>query len=198
MKRIWLLLALLWFSPAWAQAPQQTSLGFCNIGSVASAVGITSSNCVFASFTGAITASTLTTSSVTGNILPGQPVVGTGVPAGTYVLKLLTGGGYNAAGTYSLSTRVSTPISAESMTTAGIPPFAKYALITAQTQAVNWLASGAPPTSSIGGGNLIPAGNAIGFNATTGASTTFPGGYLTDLQFIQQAATAVVTVDFYQ
>jgi hypothetical protein len=198
VKQLLLIPALLWTLPALAQMPQQTALGFCNIGSVASATAITSSNCVFGSFTGAITGNVLTTSAVSAYILVGQPVVGANVPANTYITAKQSGGGLNTAGTYTLNNRVSTPISAESMTTAGIPPFAKYALICAQTQAVNWLASGQVPTASIGGGNPIPAGSCIGFNATTGAGTTFPGGDLSLLQFYQQTPTGVVTLDFYQ
>jgi hypothetical protein len=200
MKKIWLLLALLLVSPALAQAPQQSNLGFCNIGSVASAVKITTSNCIFASFTGVIANNQLTTSVVTGNVLPGQPLTGAGIPSGAYVVTgLVSGGGNNTAGVYSIYCGgPCAAVSSESMTTAGVPPFAKYALISVQTQAVNWRADGGTPTSSVGGGNPIPAGNAIGFNATTGAGTTLPGGDLSQLQFIQQAATAVVTVDFYQ
>jgi hypothetical protein len=198
MKQLLLILALLWTLPALAQTPQQTALGFCNIGSVASNTAITSSNCVFGSFTGAITGNVLTTSAVSAYILVGQPIVGTNVPANTYVTAKRSGGGLNTAGTYTLNNSVSSPITAESMTTAGIPFFAKYALVCAQTQAVNWLASGQTPSSAVGGGNLLPAGSCMGFNATTGASTTFPGGDLSLLQFVQQAASAVVTVDFYQ
>lgn len=55
-----------------------------------------------ASFTGAISTTTLTASSVTGVISPGSTVEGVGVAAGTYVVQQLTGttGG---AGTYQVS-----------------------------------------------------------------------------------------------
>jgi hypothetical protein len=200
MKKL-LLLLLLWSLPAAAQAPFQTSLGFCNLGSVASAVGITSTNCVFASFTGVIAGNQLTTSSVTGSVLPGQPIVGTGVPSGTYVLRTVSGGGANAAGVYLLST--TSTVSSESMTAAGIPPFAKYVLLCASTQNVNWRDDGVAPTASASGGQPIPASstngpNCIGYNATLQASTTLPGGSISNLQFIQQAATAALNASFYQ
>jgi hypothetical protein len=198
MKKLLLILMLLWPLPAIAQAPQQASLGFCNLGSVASVVGITTSNCIFGTFTGAITGNVLTTSAVGAYIRVGQPIVGTNVPAKTYVTSIQSGGGFNTAGIYTLNNSASSPITAEAMTTAGIPPFARYALICSQSQATNWLASGQVPTGAVGGGNPLPSGSCIGFNATIGASTIFPGGDLTLLQFIQQAATAVVTVDFYQ
>ena len=53
------------------------------------------------SFTGVIAASVLTVSALTGTIALGQPISGTGVTAGTYVLNQLTGTA-GAAGTYTV------------------------------------------------------------------------------------------------
>lgn len=187
----------LWWSPAYAQnGLRETPIGWCNPGSVASAVKITNSNCVFVNFTGVIAPgtngnpATLTASSVTGVMVGallnvGQQVVGTNIPTGTYITRWLSGTG--GAGTYYLSGSAALSVGSESMTTAGVPPIATYASICAQTQAVNYLSSGGTPTGSVGGGQPIPAGQCIGFNSS------FP-----NFSVIQQAATAVVTMEFYR
>jgi hypothetical protein len=193
MKKIWLLLALLWSLPAAAQAPQQTPMGFCSLGSLASAVAITSTNCVFATFTGVVVGNTLTASSVTGNILPGQPLVGTGIAANTYIQAGITGAG--GAGTYRLSA-VITNVNSESMTTAGAPPYAAYALICASTQNINYRDDGVAPTATAGsGGQPIFSGNCIPYNAT---KRVYGVPVLQVIQFIQQTATAVIGISFYQ
>jgi hypothetical protein len=173
---------------AQAQAPTQTPLGNCSLGSVATAVAITSSNCVFASFTGVIAGNVLTVSAPSGHsILPGQTIVGAGVPAGTFVVPGSAGTGTGGAGTYTINRSLT--VASESMTTAGVPQAARYASICAYTQAVNWLDDGVP-TAVVGtGGQGIPAGSCLPYNSPVG---------LTRIQFIQQTATAIVSVTFYQ
>lgn len=181
-------LAWLWFAqaPAAAQSGlRNTPVGFCAISSLSSATKITTANCVFGSFTGAITGTTLTASSVTGSILQGQPLVGTGVVAGTLVTGQLTGtpGG---AGTYTVSS--SQTVTSESMTTAGVPPASGYLVACAYTQNVNWRDDMTAPTLTPGtGGQQIAAGQCIPYNAT-----------LSNIQFIQQTATAIIGLTFYQ
>lgn len=181
----WALLAV----PARAQSyPRFTSLGFCSLGSVASAVGITTTNCVFGSFTGAQSGTTLTVSALSGTtyLLPGQRIVGAGISTATppTIVKQLTGMS-GAVGTYQLSS--SQTVSSEAMTTAGIPPGVGYAVVCAQTQNVNYRDDGVAPTAAGTGGQPIPAGSCIGFV-----------GNFALLQFIQQAATAVLGVSFYR
>lgn len=169
---------------AQAQAPILVPYGFCAITSLGSAVGITASNCVFATFTGVVAGNVLTASAVSGSIRPGQPLTGTGVPTGAYVTGFGTGTG--GAGTYTVS--FSQTITSESMTTAGIPPYAHYALLTASGQAINYRDDGAAATASVGsGGQPIPSGSSIGYN----------GNAMKDLSFIQQSATATLSVSFY-
>ena len=185
-------LALSWVLVRWlaalaaAQSPTQTPLGNCSLGSVATAVAITSSNCVFASFTGVIAGNTLTVSSPTGHsVLIGHAVFGTNIPAGTFIASAGTGVG--GAGTYTITRSLT--IGSEAMTTAGVPPGAKYASICVYTQTVNWLDDGVP-TATVGtGGQGIPAGSCLPYNSPLG---------LTKIQFIQQAATAIVSVTFYR
>lgn len=170
-------------------APLLTTIGMCNIGSVASATKITTSNCVFASFTGVISGNVLTASSVTGSILQGQAVIGTGVPAGTYVTGSGTGTG--GAGTYNLNLPPTAPVvSSESMTTSGVPPFARYLVICVSTQAVNYRGDKTAPTAAVGGGQPIPAGQCVPYPSMAVK--------MTDLQFVQQAGGAVVTMEFFQ
>jgi hypothetical protein len=164
---------------------RNTPLGFCSLGSVASAVSITSTNCVFGSFTGVIAGTNLTVSALTGSLVPGQPLVGTGITAGTIIVGQ-TSGTTGQAGIYTINN--SQTVGSESMTTAGVPPSTTYAVICASTQAVNYRDDRTAPTATVGsGGQPIPAGQCIGYNGT-----------FTALQFIQQSATAVVGVSLYQ
>jgi hypothetical protein len=188
------LLVVLWLlAPAAAQAPIQNAMGFCAISSLSSAVGITATNCIFATFTGAVAGTTLTTTSQTGTILPGQPLTGTNVPSSTYVISQLTGTA-GQAGTYRLS--ASFTQAAEAMTTAGVPPYAKYAAICAVTQAVNWRDDLTAPTATAGtGGMPLAAGSCLPYNAA-GSPFTAPSK-IGNLQFIQQTASAALSISFY-
>lgn len=183
-----------WGLPARAQSyPRLTSLGFCSLGSVATAVGITTTNCVFGSFTGVQAGTTLTVSALTctagsGNcLLPGQKMVGAGLSTTNpeTIVQQLTGTA-GSTGTYQMSQSLT--VGSEAMTSAGIPPVVGYAVICASTQAVNYRDDGGTPVAAVGsGGQFIPSGQCIPFNA----------GFAR-LLFIQQSATAVVGVSFYR
>lgn len=181
-----LVAASLLFSPAHAQTVRAAALGFCSISSLGSAVNITPTNCVFASFTGVIAGTTLTASSVTGSIIPGQPLTGTGVTAGTLIAGVINAPTPGGAGTYSLNN--SQTVASESMTTAGIPPSANYLVIGAYTQNVNWRDDLTAPTGTVGTGGQQIAANA-----------TLPYiGPLAQWQVIQQTASAIVGLTFYR
>jgi hypothetical protein len=75
--------------------------------------GVNTTGSTSASFTGAISGTTLTASSVSGKLAVGQTVQGTGVAPGTTISAQLTGTA-GGAGTYSLS--VSQTVSSEAMT----------------------------------------------------------------------------------
>lgn len=178
--------ALFLATPALPQSGlRNVPIGFCALSSVASATKITTSNCVFGSFTGVIAGNILTASSVTGSIVVGQSVVGSGITTGTFITAQ-TGGTPNGAGIYTLSAPLT--VGSEAMTTAGIPPASSYAVICASTQAVNYRDDGTAPTATPGsGGQFIPSGQCIGYNGT-----------FLNLQFVQQTSTAVLGISFYQ
>lgn len=189
-----LLLAAL-AGPASSQATRISPQGSCAIATLTSAVGITTANCVFASFTATLsTAGVLNVTAVaSGTIIPGQVVVGTGVPTGTgnpRTASYITGqqsGTTGGIGVYTVANPPTTAVTSESMTTAGIPVNANYALICAYTQNVNYKPDGTAATATVGsGGQQITAGNCIG------ATTTF-----SKLSFFQQSATASLAIDFY-
>ncbi len=69
------------------------------------------------SFTGAITGSTLTITAPSGVTSLGSNVAGASVPAGTSITGFISGT-YGGAGIYSINNTVSSPISAEAMTSA--------------------------------------------------------------------------------
>jgi hypothetical protein len=162
-------------------------LGFCSDSSLSSAASLTSFTC--ASFTGTGNGTTLTVTSVTGSIQPGQTVSGTGVPTGTVISGQVTNADPNGipgrAGTY--KTSKPTTSSANSLTTAGAPQQSNYAVICAYVQAINYRDDGTTPTNSTGsGGQGIAAGNCIGY-----------AGTMQNLQFIQLSGGAIVGVSFY-
>lgn len=192
LRRIVLALAacLALAAPAAAQTVRLSPVGSCGIATLSSAVGITTSNCVFASFTATLSVTGLlnVTAVSSGYINQGQPVVGTGVPTtpASYILGQLSGA-TGGVGVYQVANPPTTAVISESMTTAGIPVNANYAVICAYTQAVNYRPDGSTPTATIGtGGTGLAAGSCIA------ATTTF-----SKLSFIQQAASASLSVDFY-
>lgn len=70
----------------------------------------------------------------------------------------------------------------------GIPANAICALISASGQGVNWRDDGTAPTATLGsGGQSIPV-----------SSSMWYCGQLSTLRFIQQSATATLSVSFYK
>lgn len=174
--------------PASTQVPRISPAGSCAISTLTAAVGITTTNCVFASLTATLsTAGVLNVTAVaSGTIIPGQPIVGTGVPANSYI-EGQTSGTTGGVGIYRVANPPTTAVTSESMTTAGIPVRANYALICAYTQNVNYKPDGTAATATVGsGGQQIQAGNCIG------ATTTF-----SKMSFFQQTATGSLAIDFY-
>ena len=164
---------------------RQVPLGFCSVSSLGSAVKLTATNCVFGSFTGVIAGTNLTVSSLTGSIVVGQPLVGSGIAAGTLITGQ-TSGTLGQAGIYSINN--SQTVGSESMTTAGVPASASYVVLCATSQTINYRDDNTAPTATPGsGGQFIPASQCIPYNGT-----------ITNLQFFQQAAGAVLGASFYQ
>jgi hypothetical protein len=105
--------------------------------------------------------------------------------------------GTGGAGTYRLAGTVPTTVGSESMTTAGVPPFATYAAIYAYSQSVNWRDDGTAPTATPGtGGNQLTATSSV--PGALPYSAGYPAKGLTMIQFIQQTPTATVGIAFYQ
>lgn len=175
--------------PAIAQSGlRQVPMGFCYDSSVGSAAALTAFTC--SSFTGTGSGTTLTASSVSGQIQVGQTLSGTGVTAGTTIVAQLTNTDANGipgrAGTY--RTSLSTTSNSNSLTTAGAPQNATYGVICAYAQAINYRDDGTAPTASVpGGGQGIPAGQCIPYNGT-----------FSNLQFIQQNSGGSVGISFYR
>lgn len=156
--------------------------GYCQMTSLSSAKAITAANCVGASFTATASGANLTVTSVTGYIVPGQGLAGTGVPAGTSILNQQSGttGG---AGVY--TTSAVTTASSASLTTGGIPVDANTAIITAGTQAVRFRDDGGTPTAS------------VGQPLATGAPILYSGPFQ-NLSFIEQTSSAKIDITFYK
>jgi len=159
------LLAL--YIAAQGQALRQVPLGFCSISSMTSATNITATNCVFSSFTASIAGTTLTVSATSsGSILGGQPLVGTGVTAGTVVTGQISG---TAGGVGVYSVNISQTVASESMTTAGVPPSANYAVVTVVTQGVVYRDDDTAPTGTPGSGGIgVPAGSYLPYTGPLG------------------------------
>lgn len=148
---------------------------------LASSVGLAS--CVSASFTGTGSGTTLTAASVTGAILAGQTVTGTGVPAGTTIVAQLTGTA-GGAGTY--RTSAATTSSSASLTSGGIPTGATMAYLQAETANVRYRDDGAAPTTAIG--NLVVSGT---------VGILYPGT-LSKLRFIGASGSPLLNIAFYR
>ena len=140
-----------------------------------------------ASFTGAISATTLTASSVTGTLAPGQTVAGSGVTSGTYIVSQLTGS-TGGAGTYQVS--VSQTVGSEAMTTQATPVAVSYD----STSGGFIIASGAtgaagstiafPTTSTIATNLLLTA--ATGAVLSQGANAATPAAFMNSLIQVTQ------------
>lgn len=179
-------LALLTFTGA-AAAQQQTvtrvvPVGYCQLTSLGSSAAIDAATCVRASFTGTGAGTALTAASVTGTIRPGDQVAGTGVVAGTTIVRQ-TSGVTGGAGVYVTSRP--TTASADSLTAGGVPSGATSAYIAAEAQAVRYRDDGGTPTASVG--MPIASGAAIAYVGTFSA-----------LRFIEQAGGAKLNVLFYR
>lgn len=171
-------------APARAQTVGQSivPLGYCQLASLGSAVGL--STCVRASFTGTGSGTTLTASSVTGYIKPGDSVSGTGVPSGTTISAQLTGSA-GGAGTY--QTSQPTTSSSASLTSGGIPVGANAAMFHVETAAVRWTDDGTvAPTASTG--QLINVADPLFWYQ----------GTLSGLSFIAATGSPKLNVLFYR
>lgn len=158
-------------------------LGYCQIATLSSAVQITATSCVGASFTATGSGTNLTTTSVTGIIKIGAGIAGTGVTAGTYIVSQ-TSGVTGGAGVY--VTSAATTSSAASLTSGGVPKGAKLAYIqTEGATGVRYRDDGAAPTASIG--QPIAVNGAILYSGT-----------MTALQFIEVTSAAKLNVSFYK
>ena len=158
-------------------------LGYCQLSAsqLASSVGLAS--CTRAAFTGTGSGTNLTTTSVTGIILIGDSVAGTGVPAGTTILSQ-TSGTAGGAGVY--VTSAATTSSGASLTSGGIPAGSTFAALQAETADVRYRDDGGAPTSSVGmllKSGLAPLGH---------------GGTLSALRFIAASGSPLVDVLFYR
>lgn len=160
-------------------------LGYCQLSAsqLASSVGLAS--CTRASFTGTADtdATRLVVTSVTGIILVGDTVAGTGIPAGTKVTGQVSGttGG---AGTYQLSG--ANAASSASLTSGGIPATATMAWIQAETADVRWRDDAGAPTASIG--SIILHGN----------PPLLYTGTLSALRFIALSGSPLLDISFYR
>jgi hypothetical protein len=159
--------------------------GYCQLSAtqLGSAVGLAS--CVRASFTASAgsPSTLLVVTSVTGIILPGDTVAGTGITAGTTILNQVSGttGG---AGTY--TTSLANTASSASLTSGGIPAGANAAYLQAEVASVRFRDDGAVPTAAIGG--LI----------VSGIPGTYYAGCLACLQFIAASGSPLLSATFYR
>lgn len=143
---------------------RQVPLGYCQIGTLSSAVLITPATCVGASFTATGSGTNLTVSSVTGVLKIGAGLAGTGVPTGTYIVSQ-TSGTTGGAGVY--VTSGATTSSAASLTSGGVVRGSTSAYIQIEAQAVRYRDDGAAPTTSVG--MPIPAAGSLLYAGTLSA-----------------------------
>ena len=172
--------------PARAQMQAGMSLaavGYCQTPAASLASAVDLSACVAASFTATCSGTTLTASSVTGDIGPGWKPTGTGIVAGTSIVQQLTGtpGG---AGTY--QTSVACTSSAASLTTVGPPVGANAMLMQAETQNIRWRDDGANPTTTVG--TLL----------LTAQPPAMYSSNLSAIKFIDATAGGILNVAFYR
>lgn len=162
-------------------------MGNCQIGSSALSGAVGLASCEEASFTGTCSGSTLTASSVTGEIQIGLTLGGTGIPAGTTVAAFGTGRG--GTGTYTTSQACTA--SSNSLTASGIPSDAQghrptLVVLSVEVAAVRYKDDGSAPTSSIG--VELPFGT---------APFTY-SGTLSAIQFIAATGSPVIDAAFYR
>jgi hypothetical protein len=158
-------------------------LGYCQLSAaqLASSVGLAS--CTRASFTGTGSGTNLTTSAVTGIILIGDTVAGTGVPAGTTIVSQ-TSGTTGGAGVY--VTSVATTSSGASLTSGGIPSGATMASFQGEAANIRYRDDGAAPTTS------------IGMIIISGQSPFLYSGTLSQIRFIAATGSPILDISFYR
>lgn len=159
-------------------------LGYCQLSASQLASAVKLSSCTRASFTGTGSGTNLTTTSVSGIILPGDGVSGTGVPAGTTIVSQ-TSGTTGGAGVY--VTSAATTSSGASLTSGGIPPGATAAYLQAETASIRYRDDGGVPTAAVGMIIVNGAGGAI-----------YYAGTLSNLQFILLSGSPLLDVAFYR
>lgn len=157
-------------------------LGYCQLSSTQLGSAVRLSACTRAAFTGTGSGTALTTTSVTGIILFGDTVLGTGVPAGTTIVSQ-TSGTPGGAGVYVTSN--ATTSNSASLTSGGIPFGATLAYLSVETAGVRYRDDGGAPTATVG--QPLASGVAILYAGTMSA-----------LQFIAQSASPVVNISFYR
>lgn len=157
-------------------------LGYCQIAASPLSASTPLSSCVRSSFTGTGAGTNLTTTSVSGIILLGDAVAGTGAPAGTTIVSQ-TSGTPGGAGVY--VTSGPTTSSSNSLTSGGIPPGATSAYLEAETAGIRYRDDGAAPTTSVG--MIIASGGAIYYVGTLSA-----------LRFIAASGSPILNVAFYR
>jgi hypothetical protein len=160
-------------------------LGSCQLSASQLSAAVPLSSCVRASFTGSAgsDATQIVVTSVTGIILAGDAISGTGISAGTTVVSQVSGTS-GGAGTYQLS--VANTASSASLTSGGIPPGATMASLQAESANVRYRDDGGAPTSAIG--SLVVSGqNPMPYTGT-----------LSRLRFIAASGSPLLNVNFYR
>lgn len=183
------LMAVLSFAlPARAQVtvPGQplVPLGYCQLSASQLGSAVRLSACVRSAFTATGSGINLTTSSVTGIIKPGDAVTGTGVPAGTTIVRQ-TSGAVGGAGVY--ITSAATTSSGASLTSGGVPPGATMAYLVAETASVRYRDDGGAPAAGVGSLVVFGAGGSVLYS-----------GPLSVLQFIAASGSPLLNVSFYR
>jgi hypothetical protein len=158
-----------------------TPLGSCQITATGTAQNLAA--CTRASFTGTGTGTSLVVTSVTGIILIGDTVAGTGVPTGTTIVSQVSGTS-GGAGTY--KTSLPTTSSSASLTSGGIPAIATFMVLVVETANIRWRDDGGAPTTS------------IGFLLTPTTPPMVYSAQILAFQFIAVSGSPVVDVAFYR
>jgi hypothetical protein len=140
---------------------------------------------VEATFTGSISGTTLTVSSVaSGTLSIGQTIPSAGVAANTIITGLGTGTGL--AGTYTVS--VSQAVSSESMTAVATAPTVTYDSLSGGFVVTSGI-TGAPSMAAFATGTLADAlmlTQATGATLSQGAAATTPGAFMNALTLLTQ------------
>lgn len=149
-----LLACFAWTAIAQNNGARQVPVGFCYLATLTPATAVTAATCVSATFNATATTTSLaltSTTTVTGVLLPGMGVAGTGIPTGTTLLAQVSGtpGG---AGTYTMSA----PTTGTSTTATSTSVSASTGVI----QATNTFVAGQVVT--FGSSGTLPAAYTVG------------------------------------